>query len=651
MEKKSLLFRWVALVAAVMCAIGASAYDFYLNGFYYNIKENNTVEVTYKEVAGTDTYTGVINIPQSVVHDGITYQVTAIGRGAFSLSTLTEVNIPNSVTSIGYNAFRMCYSLEKVTMTDAVTTMGYQAFAVCSKLREIYLSDNVQEIPLGCFSWCDSLKAITLPHALRTIKDEAFRGTHNLKTITCMAWTRTTWENEDVFEADVKANAKLMVPHTYYDLYKNYTPWIAFSTITPLPYDVVKNGIYYVFNDVGTFDVTYRDKSYNAYSGKVTIPGTINLPEGVYAVEGIGSLAFYGCRNLTRANFSSNIKIIHDRAFLGCSSLTSMVIPGCVEAIEYNAFSGCSSLTTITLREGLKHIGSQAMSGIPLTQITLPASLEYIDGSALSCNTSLPAIHVAEGNTYYTSRDGVLYTIDDKILVTYPAGRSGTTYTVREGTQVIANNAFDRARSLEHINLPRSIKDVQLSAFRECNALQEMTFPYGMTTLGHDAMNNCNSMTQVTLPATITYIGDNAFSRCTSLNDIYVKATTPPYCDTYEWYDYDWDEDVIEYAFTNPQFWNSTLHVPEGSENRYRNAETWKKFVNIVGTYFEPEFTLGDVDGDNTVGIADVSALIDYILTGYSTGLNLQAGDVDGDNTVGIADVSAMIDYILTGNW
>ncbi len=646
MEKKSLLIRWVALVAAVMCASGASAYDFYLNGIYYNIKENNTVEVTYKEVTGTDTYTGVINIPQYVVHDGITYHVTAVGYGAFSLSTLTEVNIPISVTSIGNNAFRMCYSLEKVTMTDAVTTMGYQAFAVCRKLREINLSDNVEVIPLGCFSWCDSLKTITLPRALKSIKDEAFKATYNLKTITCMSWTRTTWENEDVFEADVKANATLKVPHTYYNFYQSVSPWNAFSHISPLPYDVVKNGIYYVFNDVGTLDVTYRDIYYNTYSGKVTIPASINLTEGVLDVEGIGSRAFYGCRDLTRVNLNSSIKTIHDRAFLACSSLTSISIPNSVEAIEYNAFSGCSSLTTITLREGLKTIGSQAMSGIPLTHILLPASLEYIDGSALSCNTSLPSIDVSEGNPYYISRDGVLYTLDDKTLVTYPAGKSDNTYTVRQGTEVIANNAFDRARSLVQIDLPSSIKDVQPSAFRECNALQLMTFPYGMTTLGHDAMNNCNSMTQVTLPATVTYIGANAFNRCTSLNDIYVKATTPPYCDTYEWYDYDWDEDVIEYAFTNTQFWNSTLRVPEGSESMYRDAETWKKFANIVGTHYEPDFILGDVDGDGSVGIADATTLIDHLLNN-SIAINEAASDVDGDGLIGIADVTAIIDIIL----
>ena len=59
----------------------------------------------------------------------------------------------------------------------------------------------------------------------------------------------------------------------------------------------------------------------------------------------------------------------------------------------------------------------------------------------------------------------------------------------------------------------------------------------------------------------------------------------------------------------------------------------------------------GDVDGDGIVGIADVTALLDYILTGNSTGLNLTAADVDYDTTVGIADATAIIDYILTGHW
>ena len=639
------------LLLAIVClasALCANAYDFYKNGFYYNIKDGNTVEVTFQDVNGTDTYTGVITIPQQVTYNGTTYLVNRIGYNAFSLSTLTEVIIPSSVTYISGNAFRLCYSLEKVTMTDAVTTLGYQAFSGCRKLREIKLSDNLEEIPLGCFSWCDSLKTITLPHALKTICSEAFKKTNNLKTITCMAWTNTTWEDENVFEADVKANATLMAPKTYYQWYKAIGPWNAFSNIKQLSYDIVKDGIYYVLNNMSALDVTYKDNYYNTYSGNVTIPDYVILPEGTYNVEGIGSLAFYGCRNLTRANFSSNIKIIHDRAFLGCSSLTSMVIPSCVEAIEYNAFSGCSSLTTITLNEGLKTIGLQAMAAIPITSITLPASLESIDGSSLSCNTSLPAIQVNPANPYYTSRDGVLYTSNGKTLMTYPAGKSGTTYTVLDGTQVIANNAFDRARSLENIMLPRSLKEVQTSAFRECNALQVMEFPYGMTRLGNGAMDNCNRMSYVILPSSLTHIGYNAFNRCTSLNDIYVKATTPPYCDTYEWYDYDWDEDVIDYAFTSAQFRNASVHIPDGTMSAYSTADTWKKFNYLINTYYEPDFMIGDVDGDGQVSIGDVSALIDYLLNGLE--INMDSADMDQDSQVGIGDVSALIDYILNSN-
>lgn len=64
-----------------------------------------------------------------------------------------------------------------------------------------------------------------------------------------------------------------------------------------------------------------------------------------------------------------------------------------------------------------------------------------------------------------------------------------------------------------------------------------------------------------------------------------------------------------------------------------------------------PDFIRGDVDMDGEVGIADVTALIDYILWGNTEGINVNAADCDQDNSVGIADVTALIDFILTQNW
>lgn len=65
----------------------------------------------------------------------------------------------------------------------------------------------------------------------------------------------------------------------------------------------------------------------------------------------------------------------------------------------------------------------------------------------------------------------------------------------------------------------------------------------------------------------------------------------------------------------------------------------------------EPEGLLGDVDDDGVVGIADATALIDYILSQDASAINLDVADVDNDGNIGIADVTALLDYILNGTW
>ena len=65
----------------------------------------------------------------------------------------------------------------------------------------------------------------------------------------------------------------------------------------------------------------------------------------------------------------------------------------------------------------------------------------------------------------------------------------------------------------------------------------------------------------------------------------------------------------------------------------------------------EPTVLRGDVNNNNEVTIADVTALIDYLLSGDATNINLAAADCNNNEEVTIADVTALIDYLLSGSW
>ena len=127
---------------------------------------------------------GAFNSCSSLSNIVIPDSVTSIGGAAFfSCSSLSNIVIPDSVTSIGDWAFRHCCSLSEVVIPDSVTSIGDCAFDWCRSLSKVVIPDSVTSIGNGAFSGCYSLSDIVIPSSVTSIGDNAFEWCYSLSDI------------------------------------------------------------------------------------------------------------------------------------------------------------------------------------------------------------------------------------------------------------------------------------------------------------------------------------------------------------------------------------------------------------------------------------------------------------------------------------
>ena len=125
----------------LFCCTIVSAYDFEVDGIHYKIlsEEEKTVEVT----SGEKEYRGAVTIPESIIYNNTNYNVTSIRELAFYECSLSSIEIPGSITSIGKSAFYYCEGLTSIEIPDNVTNIGDETFAFCKSLTR-YLKQLVE---------------------------------------------------------------------------------------------------------------------------------------------------------------------------------------------------------------------------------------------------------------------------------------------------------------------------------------------------------------------------------------------------------------------------------------------------------------------------------------------------------------------------
>ena len=640
-------------------AIGKCA--FYGCDFLETVNIPNSVSSIGNSAFQGCTYLESIVLPNSL---------TTISNALFrDCTNLQQVTIPSSVTTIKDMAFFGCDHLNRINITDMAAWCGinYETWVGCpfSDSYSLYLNGNIVTnltLPNGlttinrlAFANCTSLTSVTIPSSVTSIAGSAFGG--------CTGLTRVNISNLDAWCMinfnDADANPLTNVHHLYLNgtIVTNlnslssatHVGSYAFSgctdlTSAQLPSSVTSIGNSAFINCSNMTSVsipsTVNTIGDNAFSGctgltKVYTTGLADWCHISFGGEAANPLSYahhlYNTNNSEITDLDlpySYVTSISDYAFAGGTSFVSVTMRNTVTSIGQYAFKGCTGLTSVTIPISVNNIGNYAFDGCTsLTSVTINsnavASAEYSLGSNYYGNTTYDNFRSRFGNqvSSYTFGTGVtaigqyaLYGCDGVTQVTFqgPVSSVGSSafynctgltrvdiadlaawcgvsfgyYTYSSSPLSYAQQIYHNGTLLTDLTIPASVQSVGNYAFYGCTDLTTVTINsnavasaeyslesnyYGNTTYDNFRSRFGNQVTSYTFGPEVTAIGANAFYGCTGITELYVGAMTPP--------------TIVSSTFTNVSR-SIPVYVPVGTSASYRAAEYWSLFTNFVETVF-----------------------------------------------------------------
>ncbi len=451
--------------------------------------------------------TGTVTIPDSVKE---------IGSGAFSkLTGLKKIVIPGTVKKISSSAFAFNSTLEEVVLEEGIKEIGDQAFNRCTKLRTVKLPQSLKTIDSLAFYNCSNLESINIPSEVQNIGTYAFAGCKALNSVKIEEGVTKVTSKEF---SDCTNLTSITIPSTVTNINPN-----AFDGCTNLNEIILSNNKNYVMSE-GMLKTSDETQIIFITAATLKNSNTFIIPENTTKFE----TNISGYKNITQIQIpASLVKLGTTEIFpetinsviVDSKNITFVSENGILYTKDDKKLIMCySKEKDIRIPEGMLSISDHSFrQATNAENVTLPDSLVSIENCAFQFGNNYKKIHIGKNtsdisptfkvvnyngiveidsnNKYYTIKDNILYSKDEKTLVCALYRITGK-LEIAKGVEKIKSLAFD-AQSMDEVIIQEGLKIIENRAFSLCDRLKRIEIPSSVTTIGTGCFERCSSLESI----------------------------------------------------------------------------------------------------------------------------------------------------------
>lgn len=461
------------------------------------------------------------------------------------LDNLITVSIPNTVTTIYYNAFYSCDYIQAYDVYDAgekdprfssydgvlidsdpLTSETVISLVPLTKTGVYYIPDVVTYLDTYSFYYTDYITEIVVPTSVKSIAEKAF--------IYCDGLTKVSFESNDATATtlsiadDAFYSCSLLKTVSLPDHYDNFNSNMYYSCALLTEFEFSDTNPYYTVED---YIIYNPSKTKLVYHPNTTVD--IQWPE---QLNTIGSYAFAENDNIKELVIPSQITTIESYAFYECDGMTSLTFAGGGSTgldeltIESYAFYGCTYLVKVVFEDGslVTQIGSYAFAScVNIDGITLPDTVLEIGDYAFNGDYDILYFTISETSMLTTLGESPFNGINKITELYIPQYLTNVEDSSFGGIDslidILVHEANESFKSEEGVLYD---KDVTVILFYSKTKEGAFVVPSTVTSIGGGAFEEHYGITSITIPAGLTTIGDRAFYNCTNLTEVIFSSST-----------------------------------------------------------------------------------------------------------------------------